>query len=228
MPMPSLATLLGEMRANPEAFLRHYRLDIGGGAAKASGVATFRYANVAQLDSEIIAMPGFTTGLSGLLGLQKQRRLIKFTKVSLPPKPAPDPLTEFEAHYIAMTQTTDGPATTHVVVPGAGGPDIMLTSQLSGCGFGIGNANGGGDRILSHIQPPAAGVSVHGALTGGMGGGGTAATFEKDPNGGGRDYAGNNRATVIGVRNGTAWSFYAQVYDTSQNSRELFKVVRLN
>lgn len=228
MPMPSLATLLGEMRANPEAFLRHYRVDIAGGAAKASGIATFSYDNANLQDNEVRFIPGFTTGLSGLFGLQKQRRLIKLRKVCVPPKPNPDPLTEFEAHYIAMTQTTDGPATTHVVVPGAGGPDIMLTSQLSGCGFGIGNPNGGGDRVLSHIQPSAAGASVHGALAGGMGGGGMAATFEKDPNGGGRDYAGNNRATVIGLRNGATWSFYAQVYDTNQNTRELFKVVRLN
>lgn len=225
MAMPTLVTLLGELRADPVAFLRHYRVDIAGGAGNASGVATFRYANAAQTDAETIFARGFTTGLSGLLGLTKQRRLVKFQKVALPPR-AKGP-NEFDAHYVAMTQTTDGAATTHVVAPGAGGPDILLTSQLSGCGFGIGSGNAHGDRLVSHIQPPGPGVGVHGALVGGMAHG-TDATFEKNPAGGARDYAGNNRATVVGLRRGAAWTFYAQIYSTAMNDRALFRVVTLN
>jgi hypothetical protein len=43
--------------------------------------------------------------------------------------------------------------TTHYMLPGAGGADMMVTSKLNGCTFGMGSHSAGG-RLVSHLRPP--------------------------------------------------------------------------
>ena len=65
---------------------------------------------------------------------------------------------EFPANYIAMKgmlalNSAAGPAGTCTVLPAVGGHDLAITSQLTGCTFGIGSQTVGGACLVSHIQP---------------------------------------------------------------------------
>lgn len=67
---------------------------------------------------------------------------------------------EFRAYYVAMKKAvapTVGTALTgtYFTLPGTGGFDMMITSQLSGCTFGIGSqaANANSACTVSHIEP---------------------------------------------------------------------------
>jgi hypothetical protein len=203
----TMAAVLQEMRASPEAFLRHYHVVISGGAQTQSGVATFQFADAATTTQ------GFTTGLSGIIGRTKARPKVRFSKVALPPLANPG-VDQFDAHYVAMTQIGDAAATTHHQLPGVGGPDIMLTSQLTGCTFGTGMPAANGSLLVSHIQPPVAAVGtrqdLHNTMANRLGAGGHIFERENQPAGG---YgAGANAATIIGVRANNQWRFYAQVW----------------
>jgi hypothetical protein len=228
--MATKAQVLNEMTANPEAFLRHYLVMIVGGAAATSGtpsgVATFDF-----YDYGNVAVPGFTTGLSGRLGITKNREKIRFRKRHMPPKStlAAD---EFDAWYVAMAVSGSDVQTTHTMVPGTGGPDIMLTSQLSGCTFGIGSATTTGDRLVSHIQPldtDTGRADMHNEMLAGLNAGGVDAVFEKENRPGAHSYGGNasNRTTIIGVRHNGHWGVYAQTYNNAQGAAQIYKVERI-
>lgn len=201
------ADILAELRANPLTFLRHYKLIIaGGGSNSNSGVATFLF------DDKNSTVKGFTTGLSGKVGKTKDRPYIKFSRTSGVANPNPDIAAgKFNAHYVAMKQIGDAPQTTHYTLPGTG-PDLMLTSQLSGCTFGVGSA-ADGSQLVSHIQPnaDATPADLHHAVVGAMTGG-TDKLLERQSDASYGDTS--NRATVVGVRNGGTWNFYTQIYKT--------------
>lgn len=231
--MATTATILNDLMADPKSFLRHYVLIIAGGKAAtsgvASGIATF------SCDSTGATMPGFTTGLSALRGVTKDREKIKFMKVAMPPRDPAD-ADEFNAWYIAMAVMGSDAQTTHFPVPGTGGPDLLLTSQLSGCTFGVGSITTDGSRLISHIQPMSGAVDaatrtkLHDETVDRMTDG-VDAVFEREARPGARHYGDqHNRATVVGVRRGGAWEFWAQEYQDNsdtQNVPELFGVKRI-
>jgi hypothetical protein len=122
---------------------------------------------------------------------------------------------EFEAYYLAMKQLDDDFQTTHFTVP-LDGPDLLLTSQLSGCSFGFASTLDG-NCMVSHIQPSKAGAVADSGkmaskiLEGAMGG----SVFGRS------QY--DEMATVLGHRQKGHWAFYAQMHN-GQNS---YKEVRL-
>jgi hypothetical protein len=221
--VPTLATILNDLVADPETFLRHYFLFIGGGQGTTSGVATF----VCELPGNTVT--GFTTGLSGILGLTKDREKIKFRKVAIPPRTQLG-TDEFDAWYIAMTELGSNAQTTHFPLPGNSGPDLMLTSQLSGCTVGIGSGTTSGSRLVSHIQPPSGELDedtltrMHDDTVNRMTDG-FDAVFERANQPGARHYGdARNRATVVGVRRGNAWEFWAQEYRNMNYGNEILSV----
>lgn len=188
----------------------------------ASGIATFRF------DDRNQNIKGFTTGVSGFFGKTKNRPHISFTKLAMPPNAALA-ANEFNAWYIAMADVSAGVGTTHFTLPGNGGPDIMLTSQLSGCTFGVGSDTGGGSRLVSHIQPDNgqnARQTLHNTMVGGLNNN-VDGLFERENQPGKKSYESvKNRATVMGLRVGTAWQFWAQTYKAGTN-REIYSVTRI-
>jgi hypothetical protein len=218
--VPTLATVLADMRNDPLKFMRHYRLAIAGGAANAaSGVYTFFFWD--QLQS----VPGFTTGLSGLRGKTKQRAVISFRKCPYDPNPDAGQ-GYFNAHYVAMVD--DNPiGATYYTLPRTGptsdaNPDIMLTSQLSNCTFGIGSA-APGSQLVCHVQPhtafddpnddQAGRRHLRDTVEAGLLAGGVKSIFHRENENAVTGYGNtDHRATIIGVRNGTNWKFYEQTY----------------
>ena len=58
----------------------------------------------------------------------------------------------FDAHSVKMFESTQLSLITTYTLPVAGGPDLMVTGQLSGCAFAIAD-NGDGSLVVAHIRP---------------------------------------------------------------------------
>jgi hypothetical protein len=100
---------------------------------------------------------------------------------------------------------------THFTLPARGDIDIVVTSKLNGCTFGIGST-ADGTRLVSHLRPPTQLGPAPSRLTLDAG---TRSGFE-----GGRLDASvmsstDQNGTVIGRRTGTKWKFYAQRFQIS-------------
>jgi len=231
MPL-DVSHVLNELRSNPLEFMRHYKIMIAGGTENgASGVATFYF------EDKLMTATGFTTGRSGAKGKTKERPIIKFYHRS-PTQPAPDAAQGlFNAHYCSMH--TDGPmaalGATHHPLPCGGvtdnaNPDIMLTSQLSNCTFGVGTPSAG-TQLVTHMQPNLGGGHdrnhLHATVTGGFANG-VDAIFERENQGANTGY-GNlaNRSTIVGVRSGGQWHFYSQSYQGGGAGGDLLQAQQL-
>jgi hypothetical protein len=102
------------------------------------------------------------------------------------------------------------------MLPTAGGPDLMLTSQLTGCTFGVGSQAGGAGCLASHIQPAGSGDgkrapgaltplgkrALHMAVSRPMGAGATIL-----------ETTGATKISVVGKRNHGVWAFTKQIKD---------------
>ena len=126
---------------------------------------------------------------------------------------------KFDAVYVSMreydadNQSWEPSAMTHHALD-ANGPAVMLTSKLNGCTFGIGS-DAAGTRLVSHLRPPklsqvpdaAEGRLIlnAGVRAGFAGGTLTTSIMSSDQMNG----------TVIGIRTGTAWTFYAQRFHST-------------
>lgn len=118
----------------------------------------------------------------------------------------------FNAHYISMreydvrSQRWEDAGATHYTLPGAGGPTVMVTSKLNGCTFGIGS-DGGGTRLVSHLRPPTAlgGTAARLRLDEG-----TRAGFSEGKLDVSVMSSTEQNGTVLGLRTGSRWTFYAQ------------------
>ncbi len=110
--------------------------------------------------------------------------------------------------FNAVTGAYEDTATTHHVLP-TDGPTIMVTTMLSGCTFGIGS-NAGGARLVSHVRPPEgrrdnqARLLLDQTIRGGFQGGGRLKVSVMSSL--------DERGTVVGIRTGDAWTFYAQQF----------------
>ena len=144
------------MFQDPERLLRRCYLHVTGGATRSAQqpdappppgngqaiVATFKV----KVSPDQTAH-GMTRG-----GKAKERPMVDIIKRPGAANIA-DATTEFDAYYIPMVQTADVTGgTSHYTLPDHGGPDIMVTSKLTGCVFGIG-AHASGAVLVSHVQP---------------------------------------------------------------------------
>jgi hypothetical protein len=220
--MVNVNEALTEMHADPESFLRHHLVMIAGGG---SGVVPQKQATFTMKVGDNL-FQGFQTGISGKVGLTKQRNQLRIMKV-------PDgTIAEagaavFRAWYIPMTEMSGsgGGLAHHVTLAGSDGPDIALTSQMSGCTFGLGSAAPDGSRFVAHIKPPSGppNTEAYASMRNDASLGTMDAFFERPSRPGDRSYGNpRNRATIIGVRHANQWRFYAQTYNLDE--KQLFKV----
>jgi hypothetical protein len=124
--------------------------------------------------------------------------------------------TKFNVHNVRMnpnTEPLDISAIPAYELDG-GGPDIMITGQLSGCVFAI--RQEAASLLVAHIQPGGGRqaapmlrqtINLMGRLAGPGGGGRVTHVF------GVPDYPA--RAYVLGLRTGGAWHIYAQCVATA-------------
>ena len=116
-----------------------------------------------------------------------------------------------DVQFIQMfAHAAGGPIPWYPMTVGAGTPDIMITTKLTGCSFLV--RNNAGVIECAHIQPNAAanppqtGQALRTTLSAG---GGYASLFGRGRTGM-KGYESAEAATVIGVRRNNAWNIYAQ------------------
>jgi hypothetical protein len=124
----------------------------------------------------------------------------------------------FDAHSVKMFDSINLAALGTYTLPTVGGPDVMVTGQLSGCAFAI-HDNGNGSLVVAHIRPS---VNIN-ALT-------LQHTLQNIPYWTvvyGRDnYAGQRVASIVGCRAGGQWHVWAQKQDdTSYDVRSVKKLI---
>ncbi len=222
-----------DLLSTPDTLMRKVNLVIVGGATRSPTLpnaapppangqaeeATFKV--VVRQETAL----GFTTGFSGLLGRQKNRVIARIERLAGPAS-QPPPQDHFNAYYVPMVQTSDvAGGTSHYTLPMAGGPDIMITSQLSGCTFGVGS-DAQDALLVSHVQPDNTiqdasqrAADLAGSVRQGFAGVRAMVTS-------GRSY--ENYAAIIGVRspisgNGSRliWRFYLQGYHKTGTHRNV-------
>lgn len=205
---------------DPETLMRKCYLHIAGGATRtptlpnmplppANGQAEIKTFNI-EIGHQ--AAKGFTTGLSGLLGKTKDRTFVKFTKTNYTATPGPN---QFNAYYIPMVQTSDVTDNrSHYTLPASGPIELVITSKLSGCTFGVGS-NSGDCTMVTHVQPNSAidkgkrGANLNAAVSLG---------FDNITAKAAKGSAYQDFAAVMGKRNGSSWSFYLQASTYSDST----------
>jgi hypothetical protein len=224
--MATMAEALNEMRADPESFLRHYMVSIAGGTP---GIVPQRHTNFLIEAADDQVFRGFQTGMAGRLGKTKDRPQLRISMANAGMTAGPGQAV-FDAWYIAMSDLGGGALAHQVHLSGSDGPDIALTSQLSGCTFGIGSATSDGGRLVSHIRPPTGqqpSAATYQAMRQEASFGNMDGFFDRASRSGAASYGNpENRATIIGVRQAGNWRFYAQTYHLYD--RRLFNVEALN
>lgn len=126
--MPVVADFMNELN-DPDNLLRHFYILIGGGAGAAppNGQAAVRRFTV---DDRNMNATGFTTGISGLRGVTKQRPVVGVTLQPGLPAGAPA-ANEFDAYYIPMVQTADvANNSSHYTLPTTGQPTLIVRRQM--------------------------------------------------------------------------------------------------
>jgi len=233
-----LEAAFAEMLADPERFLRHYLVMIAGSSPSKPPLVLQQQATF-RMRAGDVTVQGFQTGFSGMRGLTKKRTQLRIETVPDGTTARADQLV-FQAWYIPMTEiapkteTSDGGSrgalAHHVTLRGHGGPDIALTSQMSGCTLGIGSPTKDGSRFVAHIRSPSGqqpDAKTRENMRNAASLGTMDAFFERtSQSGDDHSYANpRNRATIIGVRRANQWRFYAQTYDIHVG--RLYKVDRL-
>ena len=130
------------------------------------------------------------------------------------------------AHYVSMREFSTSTArwedssATHYTLPNTG-PALMVTSKINGCTFGIGS-NAKGARLVSHLRPPGQAAASRLQLDQG-----TRAGFA----GGKLDVSvmssGEQNGTVLGIRAGSSWTFFAQRYQMFSSAAGIINAVQV-
>ena len=222
---------VAELMADTELFLNNHLVRLfGGGGNSSSGPAIFR----------IMRNP---TDANNAAGGAIPRFDIKYAEQAVGAGPLRATAAgndgycghyeEFYTYYIAMKDLADvqaGTAVTHFTLPHAGGYDIVLTSQLSACTFGIGTQTPGSGCTCSHIQGDPGTFkqrkTLRAATMGQMPQGAT--VYQKNT----KWYDGNphrykSKAMVMGRREAGSWKFWGQRHDSPAGHYILSKVHRL-
>jgi len=194
---------LGLLRANTQNWLENHALIIYG-TGGASGREDFV---LSESDDQ-----GWITTVGGLN--QPVPLYVMYPQGAYNAKTNGQVSRPFRVHYISMrqfnavTQQWENAATTHYTLP-TWGRTVMVTSKINGCTFGIGS--NGGARLVSHLRPPGETfndrMELERGISGGFGLGGVVNARLHS--------SGTQNGTVVGIRNGAAWTFYAQRFRPS-------------
>ena len=210
----NVSDAIASLMDDPAEFLSKNALTIVGGSTLSSGLRIWYLTDSGTIKA---ALSG--PGWSGSRTIRHWRAVVTAdtsNRSLFTVKKGSDDAAEFRAYYVAMRQIDEGVGTTHFTLPSAGGADFMLTSQLTGCTFGVGSqAGGGGGCLVSHIQPAG---SATGRAPGALGDIGKRALLMAvskplGPNATILETTGATKISVVGRRNGGIWTFTKQVRD---------------
>jgi hypothetical protein len=197
--------------ANPGGFLKNYPVRIFGDA-HASGLANYTMVNVGAS-----MRPG---SIMGNLKMHATESFAIRSAAAMMALAAGHGGHAFQAHSIHMDV---GTAAMGFYVLGAGGPNIMVTGQLSGCSFVMIPGAIAGQVRVAHVQPQGmTGQALAAQLTGIANSqvyGASATTGNYD--------AVDRAASIIGCRIGGQWCIYAQKQDRGAGDYRIKSVYQI-
>lgn len=197
-----LDTALQMLRRDPMTFLRTNVLRIAGSAT--SGPCIYHLGYLDQVMRSPTTNEGFNFEATQAMARSNSAGYDGKSTQAVP------------VHNLRMIPRSEGFEVTDIeaYALGGGGPDILVTGQLSACVFAAQRLPGGG-LVVGHIQPG-------GALQGGAALGQTIRITGRFRGHGrvthvfsyGRDYS--SYAYVVGVRTGGTWHLYGQKVTTTK------------
>jgi len=205
---------VAQLTNDPAGFLASNALTIVGGSTLSSALRIWKLS-----DSGTIQAATSGPGWSGYKTVRHWRAQVTpdtSNRSLFTIQEGTDLKAEFRAYYVGMKQMGESVQSTHFMLPAVGGPDLMLTSQLTGCTFGVGSQQGGGGCLASHMQPAgsADGNRAPGALTE-LGKRAMRMAVSK-PLGPGAtilETTGATKISVVGKRTQGIWAFTKQIRD---------------
>jgi len=200
-------TALYQLRRSPAVFLRNYAVTIFGGAVSGQRTVPFGH-HPTQPRGAGAPNEAFRFGQPVVYSTSSTPQNLAVHNVRMIPNTESIDLADLEAYSL-----------------GAGGPDIMVTGQLSDCSFAVLSA--GGNHLVAHVQ--SGGVRVRPAEL--------KAILQRTGRFHGHADQRLNRvfgrgdytclASVLGVRVGGQWQIYAQHYTGSGVTFRITDVTRL-
>jgi len=201
--------------ATPSGFLKNYPVRIFGDAG-ASGVANYTMVNY-----------GASMRPGSIMGKFNQHATESFAIRSAAAMLGVGPGHNGKAFIAHSIHMDVGTAAMGFYLLGAGGPNIMVTGQLSGCSFVMVPAALPGQVQVAHVQPLLAGGQTGRALyqqvTAGVPNAQVYGAAETTGNYDAHDRA----ASIIGVRTGGQWVIYAQKQDRTTGDYRIKSVYQI-
>jgi len=185
--------------AGAGAFLNKYPIRIFG-ATVASGVTGYRFRN-----RGVSKRPGTIMNTLRMKPTESFEIRSDAAMLGVPVVPGvPVNGHVFQAHSVHMDL---GIGAMNFYNLGGGGPNIMVTGQLTGCSF-IMTAGAGGSVNVAHVSPTGTtGVLLRAALAAANAGAQIYGVGQYDHN--------DRTVSIMGVRTGTTWRIYAQKHDAT-------------
>jgi hypothetical protein len=201
---------------DPQGFLGRNALTIAGGSALSSGLRIWYLARTNNGTATVATSGPGWSGTRKVLAWQATVTADTSNRFLRRYNLGTTDVAEFRAWYVGMREIGEDVATTHLLLPATGGPDLMLTSQLTGCTFGYGSQLPGSGCLASHIRPAGSGDGrrAPGALT--PLGKRALLSAVRGPLGAGAtilETSGQLKVSVVGQRVGGTWRFFKQVLD---------------
>jgi len=217
------------MLGEPSKLMRRAYLSIGGSLSRcpqvpnaplppADGQAPIATFKVTVEDWKKVT--GFALGESGRT---KPRVFVKIAHQDATKAAAALSPDEFNAYYIPMVQTEDvRNGRSHYTLPvGYNALEVMITSRMSGCAFGIG-MNDRGDRLVTHVQPDKS--LPKGQVRSEDLGLAVGFRFHREDGSFRSGWSYGVGAAVIGRRSGNRWAFYCQDLGTRDGQYDLLHI----
>jgi len=205
------AQALQMLQNDTEAFLNRYPIRIFGDPTGSSASANYRIEDATgQLpQGSVPQRPGSI--LRHLHHHDTQLFHIKAGVSIVPGQNAPGSAW-FMAHSVKMWDSGSPQNIQPYTLPAAGGPNLMVTGELTGCAFAI-HDNGNGSLVVAHVKPHTLRPGEHPSAA--LRAVPLQNSLQANPYWhvvyGGKDYSpGTRRVAIVGRRTNTGWKIYAQ------------------
>jgi hypothetical protein len=202
MPGITAQNALASFIAHPRTFLKKYPVCVSEFVGRASGVLPGSWDTAGMHDGT--RRPGRILGALRTHETQSMRigpvATMAFSTHA------------FQVHFVQM-YSRDVPIDWYAT---NGGPNIIVTPQLTGCSVAI-RAIGGNEIEMTHIQPT--GAEAGDALNTRLGGMGLDGVYGRN------SYSQNCSVTIMGARVGGRWKVYAQKMD--RRAQRIYSVSRI-
>lgn len=208
MPIEPLQAIQ-ELQTQPAQFLARYPVRIFGDPS-GSHVSSYRIE-----DSVASLRPSKVLRTHSMQATQSFQIRARGSALGNPPNSV-----WFDAHSVKMFDNHRPSDSGIYTLPVTGGPNLMLTGQLSGCAFAI-EDKGDGSLVVAHIRPTPQGLDAATLQSALQQSPGWTTVYGRD------DYSAMRVVSIVGVRVSGRWHIWAQKQDGTTGDYQIRSVKQL-